>query len=149
MEFIYEMLVLSNFVQLWNNGFSQTCTSTHWYMWCDQAEWVGNRTYWFWDIANRKEQIPLFSIVLQNFQLLVSVEPTNFHEVFYLMWLWECLIQLCKKTKKCYLYDLTTHFAWLHYIYEELVSKTSYIHPRHDTHLYYWLPFAIKIVQIS
>ena len=31
-------------------------------------------------------------------------------------------------------------------IYEELVSKTSYIHPRHVTHLHYWLPFAIKIV---
>ena len=31
-------------------------------------------------------------------------------------------------------------------VYEELVSKTSYIHPRHVTYLHYWLPFAIKIV---
>ena len=34
-------------------------------------------------------------------------------------------------------------------LYEELVSKTSYIHPRHVTHLHYWLPFVIKIVQLS
>ena len=32
------------------------------------------------------------------------------------------------------------------YVYEELVSKTSYTRPRHVTHLHY---FAIKIVQVS
>ena len=32
--------------------------------------------------------------------------------------------------------------------YEVLVSKTSYIHSRHVTHLHYWLPFANKIVQV-
>ena len=36
-----------------------------------------------------------------------------------------------------------------HYIYEELVSKISYIHPDMLLILYYWLPFAIKIVQVS
>ena len=34
------------------------------------------------------------------------------------------------------------------FIYEELVSKTSYI-PRHVTHLHYGLPFTIKIVRLK
>ena len=29
------------------------------------------------------------------------------------------------------------------------LSAPPYIHPRHVTHLHYWLPFAIKIVQVS
>ena len=37
----------------------------------------------------------------------------------------------------------------IHSIFEELVSKTSYIHSQHVTHLHYWLPFVIKIVQVS
>ena len=31
---------------------------------------------------------------------------------------------------------------------EEFVSKTSYIHFWHVTHLHYWLPLAIKIVRL-
>ena len=29
-------------------------------MWCDQAESVGSRTYWFWDTAKQRDQYSYF-----------------------------------------------------------------------------------------
>ena len=46
-------------------------------MWWNQAKWVGTCKLWFWDEAKQKEKFPLFSIVLQNLQMLVSPELIN------------------------------------------------------------------------
>ena len=56
-----------------SEGFSQIPLR----MWCDHAKWVLPRKYWFWDIAKQQRKFPLFSEVLQNLQLLVSLGLIN------------------------------------------------------------------------
>ena len=44
-------------------------------MCCDLAGSVGSRQHWLWDIARKRNEFLLFSIILRTLQLLIALEP--------------------------------------------------------------------------
>ena len=47
------------------------------YMCCDLSGSVGSRQHWLWDIASKRNEFLLFSIVLKTLQLLIALEPLD------------------------------------------------------------------------
>ena len=87
------------------------------YMWCDQAKWVGTRLYWFLDHHN-SVQFPLYFIVLSITKKAISLEP--------LVQFWYGFSNIIKREKwglqrnrnMCFNFvGVQTHFAWSHHIF--------------------------------